>query len=171
MYDVHYAVVLAYARRRVDEATARDVTAEVFLVAWRRLHELPEHLVPWLLRTAHLQLANHTRTEARGARLTARLSGQPGLPTPDHAGAVAADHDIARLLDQLPAGERELLVLTVWDGLEPTDAARVLGCTAVAARARLHRARRRLRALLEQEAGAEGPRGLRSSNQDQEVTS
>ncbi|HEY3552305.1 MAG TPA: sigma factor-like helix-turn-helix DNA-binding protein, partial [Solirubrobacterales bacterium] len=46
--------------------------------------------------------------------------------------------------------DRELLMLVGWEELTPAQAARVLGVTPLAARSRLHRARRRLRARLEE---------------------
>ncbi len=51
-------------------------------------------------------------------------------------------------LARLPESEREALELTVWDGLDGRQAAQVAGCTAVTMRVRLHRARRRLTAVL-----------------------
>lgn len=51
--------------------------------------------------------------------------------------------------------ERELLLLVTWDELSPSEAAKVLGLSQIATRSRLHRARRRLRGLLEgHESGA-----------------
>ena len=44
--------------------------------------------------------------------------------------------------------DRELLALQGWEGLSAGEIATVLGCTGNAARIRLHRARRRLRAAL-----------------------
>jgi DNA-directed RNA polymerase specialized sigma24 family protein len=44
--------------------------------------------------------------------------------------------------------KREAILLIAWEGLEPTAAARVVGCSAAAFRVRLHRARRRLAAGL-----------------------
>jgi hypothetical protein len=40
--------VHAYAMRRASPAAADDVVNETFLVAWRRLDEVPEHALPWL---------------------------------------------------------------------------------------------------------------------------
>jgi RNA polymerase sigma-70 factor (ECF subfamily) len=40
-------------------------------------------------------------------------------------------------------------MLTAWEELSSTDAAKVLGCSATAYRIRLHRARKRLRERLE----------------------
>lgn len=49
LYEESYWPVLRYAVRRVaDEEVARDVTAEVFAIAWRRVGELPERPLPWL---------------------------------------------------------------------------------------------------------------------------
>jgi RNA polymerase sigma-70 factor (ECF subfamily) len=44
--------------------------------------------------------------------------------------------------------DREVLLLTVWEGLEPRDAAQVLGVSSAAVRTRLSRARARLRELV-----------------------
>ena len=49
----------------------------------------------------------------------------------------------------LSDGDRELLLLVSWEELSPGEAAKVLEVSSLAARSRLHRARRRLRALLE----------------------
>lgn len=48
----------------------------------------------------------------------------------------------------LEEDDQELLRLVAWDGLTPAQAAQVLGCSPVAARSRLHRARNRLAAVL-----------------------
>jgi RNA polymerase sigma-70 factor, ECF subfamily len=46
------------------------------------------------------------------------------------------------------ADDRELLLLIAWEGLEPSQTARVLGCSRNAPAVRLHRARKRLAAAL-----------------------
>ncbi len=57
-------------------------------------------------------------------------------------------------MGELGDEDRELLLLVSWEELSPGEAARVLGISSLAARSRLHRARRRLRALLEQREAA-----------------
>ena len=52
------------------------------------------------------------------------------------------------MLDALGDEDQEILKLVAWDGLTPSQAAVALGISAVAARTRLHRARRRLASLL-----------------------
>jgi RNA polymerase sigma-70 factor (ECF subfamily) len=48
--------------------------------------------------------------------------------------------------------DRELLMLVAMEELSPSEAARVLGVSTMAARTRLHRARRRLRARLSEQS-------------------
>ena len=50
-------------------------------------------------------------------------------------------------------GDRELLMLVGMEGLSPSEAAQVLGISMVTTRTRLHRARRRLRARLQDQEG------------------
>lgn len=68
LFDRTHAPLLAYAVRRVaDPADAADVVAETFLVAWRRLDDVPagEAARPWLYGVARRVLANHYRGERR----------------------------------------------------------------------------------------------------------
>ena len=41
--------VLSYARRHVGIDDAPDVVSETFVVAWRRLGQVPEPALPWLI--------------------------------------------------------------------------------------------------------------------------
>jgi RNA polymerase sigma-70 factor (ECF subfamily) len=141
LFAEHARAVRAYALRRADPATADDVVSEVFVVACRRLSDVPADALPWLLACARRVLANQRRGQRRqralGERLAATRESEPrGPDSPD--GALAAA--LARLSD----ADREVLMLIAWDGLEPARAARVLGCSRGALAVRLHRARRRL---------------------------
>ena len=162
LYREHGRAVLGYALRRVDDSEdAADVVAETFLVAWRRLGEVPigeaERL--WLYATARLVLANLHRSERRRTRLGQRLSEtlRDELTTSPAPSGEAAE--VLRAMRGLAEDDRELLLLIAWEELSPGEAARVLGISALAARSRLHRARRRLRRLLEDAdgAGSAGP--------------
>jgi DNA-directed RNA polymerase specialized sigma24 family protein len=65
LYDADYAAVWAYAWRR-DPGSADDVVAETFLVAWRRLEDIPTRKeLPWLLGVARNAMANIRRGERR----------------------------------------------------------------------------------------------------------
>jgi RNA polymerase sigma factor (sigma-70 family) len=156
LYTATWRDILGYALRRIrDEAGAADVAAEVFAVAWRRRTEIPppprDRL--WLFGVARLTVANHRRGETRRARLATVLREQIAELVPDPAAAVLARQDAAVVLDglrQLDPVDRELLTLVAWEQLSPTEAAVVVGINASTARVRLHRARNRLRRLLDE---------------------
>jgi RNA polymerase sigma-70 factor (ECF subfamily) len=155
LYRDHARGILGYALRRcADPEDAADVVAETFLVAWRRLPEVPhgEEGRLWLYGTARLVLANQRRGEQRRNRLVEHLRAELRRQLPGEA--TEGPPRILEALAALEEADRELLMLVGWEELSPAQAAQVLGVTALAARSRLHRARRRLRArLAEVEAG------------------
>jgi RNA polymerase sigma-70 factor (ECF subfamily) len=145
LFRTHYGRVLAYARRRTSVAVADDVVAETFLIAWRKLEAVPRAELPWLLAVARRVLANERRRDATQERVARRVAGEPST---DSGSEGIADKELSVAFSQLGERDRELLMLLAWDGLSVAEAARVLGCSDVAARVRLHRARRRLERLL-----------------------
>jgi RNA polymerase sigma-70 factor (ECF subfamily) len=155
LYRENARQILGYALRRCpDPEDAADAVAETFLAAWRRLAEVPlgEEGRLWLFGTARLVVANQRRGERRRNRLTEHLHEELRHQLPVEA--AAAPTGILEALKALDEPDRELLMLVGWEDLTPAQAAQVLGITALAARSRLHRARRRLRArLIEGESG------------------
>ena len=148
MFRRHYPRVLAFVARRTDQARAHDVVAETFATAWRHFRRLPEEPLPWLYRVARNSLANEERAARRQTRLAERIAGRRVEPSPDHAASVIADAGLRAALGRLSPGDREALLLIGWEGLDSATAAQVLGCSAVAFKVRLHRARKRLAHLL-----------------------
>lgn len=144
LYRRHVAAIAAYALRRVSREAAEDVVAETFLVAWRRLEEVPEPALPWLFGVARGTLANHHRSSRRREALAERLRVELGEVT-----VAPVEKRLLEGLLTLSIDDRELLLLTSWEGLSAGEAAEVLGCSAVACRIRLHRARKRLAAALD----------------------
>lgn len=186
LYEEHYAHVLRYLRRDLAEESARDLTAETFLTAWRKLPEPPDHPVAWLLTVARHLRANAQRAEARDLRLTQALAHQapraarfspsprsrrpPGHSTGQHGDAVLYDDQgiggfVSVALDQLNPADRDVLLLVASSDLDNRGLALVLGCTTGAARVRLHRARRRLLRLLDHHRTTE-PAGPAASLRD-----
>jgi RNA polymerase sigma factor (sigma-70 family) len=154
LYRDHEREILRYALRRSDgPEDAAEVVTETFLVAWRRLGDVPlgDEARLWLYATARRVLANQRRGVKRRTRLAERLRDElrrqipVQLPT-ERRGVIEA-------LAEMRDGDRELLMLVGMEGLTPSQAARVLGISSVTARTRLHRARRRLRARLLDQAG------------------
>jgi len=155
LYSEHGREILGYALRRCSEPEdAADVVAETFLTAWRRLADVPlgGEARLWLFGTARLVIANQRRGERRRGRLTEQLRAELRRQLP--AEAPADPSGILEALSALEESDRELLMLVGWEELTPAQAAQVLGITALAARSRLHRARRRLRARLAEAEGS-----------------
>jgi RNA polymerase sigma factor (sigma-70 family) len=151
LYAAHFDAVLGFALRRVDRPEdAADVTAETFLVAWRRLAHVPTGLEtrPWLYGVARRVLANHRRGDRRRTALGARLRRDLATSVPDASGHVVQRADVTAAMERLSARDQEVLQLHLWEGLEPREIAEVLGLTTVVVRPRLSRARARLRELL-----------------------
>lgn len=143
--------VLAYALRRADPATAEEVVSETFVIAWRRLHELPDPPLPWLLGTARRVLANLRRGERRRVALVDRLRRERPVAT---TGAPDAHGHALAALAALNERDREALLLHAWEGLDHEGAATVLGCSAATFAVRLHRARGRFASALAELDGA-----------------
>jgi RNA polymerase sigma-70 factor (ECF subfamily) len=137
--------VYGYAARRTSPQEAQDVVAETFLVAWRRIDDIPEDALPWLFGVARRVLANARRGSDRrtslGARL--RLEARPSAQN-DPADEVTSKDSVVSALRRLSPVEHEALTLVAWEGLDVTRAARAAGCTKATFSVRLHRARRRL---------------------------
>ncbi len=157
LYREHGRAVLAYALRRVeDREDAADVVAETYLVAWRRLGEVPpgESARLWLYGVARNVIANLQRSERRRTRLGRRLAETLRTELTTRPAPEGEAAELLRAMAGLGEEDRELLLLVSWEGLAPGDAAKVLGISALAARSRLHRARRRLRGLIEDDGSA-----------------
>lgn len=156
MYRENYSAVLRYALRRADFATASDVVAETFVVAWRRFDDVPPHAIPWLLGVARKTLANKRRADARQAATSAQLRRSSPDTAYDPGEYDRSDRVVLAAVNRLPRREREAITLLAWDQLTSAEAAKAAGCTPVAFRVRLHRARKRLRrelAIAEESSG------------------
>lgn len=154
LFREHHEAVLAYVRRRTSAASVDDIVAQTFLIAWRRLDQIPAgNPLPWLFRVAHNVIA----TEHRGAgrrhalqeRLLGRLSDANGRGSQRPHSFDEQDGPVAVALARLAEKDREAITLIAWEGLRPSEAAAVLGDSPGAFRVRLHRARGRLKRTLE----------------------
>ena len=147
-FAAHREAVLGYLLRRTAERQdAADLLADTFLVAWRRLDDVPpgDQTRPWLYGVARRALANHRRGEGRRHALANRLRHElhqpPGPQLTDPTPAAIA-------FRRLPEQDRELLSLVAWEELDTAQIATALGITRNAVRIRLHRARKRFAKLL-----------------------
>jgi RNA polymerase sigma factor (sigma-70 family) len=144
MFRQNYPAVRGYALRRTSPEAAQDAVSETFLVAWRRLDDVPEDALPWLYGVARRVLANQRRSSGRAAALEQRLAGAEPALLGDPAERVGEAEVVRAALARLPERDREALMLVAWHGLSGVRAARAAGCTRAAFAVRLHRARKRL---------------------------
>ncbi len=148
IYSEHGHAVHRYALRRTERSAADDIVAEVFLIAWRRLEDVPADPRGWLLAVARRVASNAQRSSDRRAALRKRLEGA-SAPAAGETRKVGSARAIEALLS-LAEADREALTLIAWDGLSHREAAQVLGVKASTFGVRLHRARRRLKRALAQ---------------------
>lgn len=147
LYREHEAAVLAYALRRASPEEAADAAAETFVVAWRRLSEVPDdEVLPWLYAIARRTLSTQRRSNRRQDAIAARVALEQRDQVASGPDSVAPL--VLRALAALREEEREVLMLAAWEELSSREAAAVLSCSPTAYRIRLHRARLRLRRAL-----------------------
>ena len=75
-YESYYRSVYAYCFRRTAADKVDDAVADVFLVAWRRIGELPEgdQTLPWLYGVAYRVLGHQWRRVSRQRKLDRKLA-------------------------------------------------------------------------------------------------
>lgn len=147
IYDSASDRLFAYALRRTDQERALEVVSEVWLVAWRRLPEIPDNSLPWLIGVARKVLANQWRAEERRQSLVERLKHELHCLEPQQFQVSDSDHLVSRTLAYMSPNDKEALCLVAWEGMSPRDAAASMGCSTSVFSVRLHRARRRFIAL------------------------
>lgn len=159
LYEANFRPVQAYAVNRLGRPDdVADVVAEVFMVAWRRLADVPPPPGDrfWLYGTARRVISRRQRSAGRWQNLLGRLAAEqrprveagPGTDDPAQERLLAA-------IRELKPAYREALLLVHWEQLTHAEAAEVLGCSVNAVGIRVHRAKERLRALLGAEGGPE----------------
>ncbi len=152
----HFDAVTGYALRRASPADAADVVAETMLIAWRRIDEVPAEPAtrPWLLGVARRVLANRRRSDQRQSKLSERLARDlevlRATVAPDPAEGTVEQVRLQAALSRLTADDRELILMSAWEGLSSSELALAFDIAPATARTRLHRARLRLRSEMNQ---------------------
>lgn len=150
LYDRYVRQVYRFFLRRVEEeSAAQDCTADTFLVAWRRLNDVPkgDRALPWLYAVAWRVLANHNRSNVRSRRLFLRLGWLRRETSATPEGIVLRrdeDREVIAALHRLRPEDQELLRLSVWEELPNAQIGELLGCSAHTVAQRRYRATQRL---------------------------
>jgi RNA polymerase sigma factor (sigma-70 family) len=156
----------AYVERRCPELTD-DVMQEVGVVAWRRLSEMPRgHERAWLFGVTRMTLlAERRKAAARHVEFVDDAAAFNAVAAPTgFSSSLAAP--VAQALARISERDRDLLLLTAWEGLSTAEAAEALAIRPTAARMGLVRARRRLASALDElDPGWQGMRVSPRSNQ------
>jgi RNA polymerase sigma-70 factor (ECF subfamily) len=156
LYRVHAGRLYSLAFRMLGNAAdAEDLLQDIFLSAHRKLESYrgDAALGTWLYRLAMNQILDYVRSRAaRAGQLTDGLDDATVLA--DALGHRLADRaidriDLERALGELPEGCRAAFVLHDVDGLEHKEIAQVLGIAEGTSKSQVHKARLRLRGLLQ----------------------
>ncbi|GAA0997327.1 RNA polymerase sigma factor [Subtercola frigoramans] len=161
LFDLHHDRVFRHALRLTASVhDAEDVTAVVFLEAWRRRDSMrvtDGSIIPWLLVTTNFVFRNFSRSSRR---YRVALEHLP-LPqdTPDDADAIDERLDLdarraalRQALAQLPRRDQDVITLCLLEELSTAEAAAALGIAQGTVKSRLSRARARLTALVHEPA-------------------
>jgi RNA polymerase sigma-70 factor (ECF subfamily) len=160
LYRLHSPRVYALCLRMVgDVADAEDLTQEAFLLLFRKihtfrgesafstwLHRLVVNLVLMRIRRKPLP-AISIEGPADPGKDSGTLSIDPGAPDLLMEGTLDRIN-LARCIEQLPAGCRTSFVLHDVQGYKHSEIAAILGCSVGSSKSQLHKARARLRELL-----------------------
>jgi len=141
-----------------DRGEVEDVAQEAFLKAYEALSgfRAGAPFGPWIAqiatRTCYDRLrARQRRSEVAWEDLTvSEQSAARSFAAGRSASDASASRDLAeRALETLPPKDRQVLVLADALGHTGAEVGRMMGCTALAVRLRLHRARRTMRKAAE----------------------
>ena len=164
-YRRHVDRVIGFAARRVtDPADAADLVAATFvtvLTAARSYDPGRGEPGAWLLGIAARLIVNTRRRKARESAALARIAGRRLIGPSDierleeRIDAARSSQAVIAALERLRPRAREALLLVSEAGLQPAEAARVLGISPAAFRMRLSAARRALDKAVAAETAAD----------------
>jgi RNA polymerase sigma-70 factor (ECF subfamily) len=154
LYRRYHRPILAYCLRRTSRDKAHEAMNETFTVAWRRAADLPpgDQALPWLYGVARNVLAHQHRSATRFTRLVAKTASiaRPHPPQPDAIVVQRQEYDaVIQAVDRLSRDDREMLLLSAWEGLTHAEIAENTGYSLAAVDKRLARAKKRLKRQFE----------------------
>jgi len=136
-----------------DRAAAEDLTQEVFIAAFAKLssHDAMRcRFSTWLLTIARNRSINYLRKQKR-KRKKLHINHRPN-PDPAQAMRKAEFYQqLDRALNELPQRQKRAFVLAEFQQLSYEDIAQIECISIGTVRSRLHRAKKKLRSLMENE--------------------
>ncbi|HEU4422395.1 MAG TPA: RNA polymerase sigma factor [Pilimelia sp.] len=161
LYDRYATVLYGYACLRVGRVQAEDVVADTFLAAFAQRHRYDlarASARPWLFGILTNKIAERRRAETTHYRAYARAWQSPVLEgiadrVADQVTAQARRGQLSAALSRLNPADRHVLLLVAWAQLSYDEVAQALGIPPGTVASRLNRARRKVRAALDNENG------------------
>ncbi|MEO9383071.1 sigma-70 family RNA polymerase sigma factor [Chromobacterium phragmitis] len=137
-----------------NAALADDLVQDTLESAWRgwRQWRPDTDIRPWLFGIMHNRHVDHVRRSRPASELSDEEWAELAVP-PAHERTLRL-RDLDRAIAQLPAEQREVLLLAVVEEMRYQDIAKVLGLAMGTVMSRLHRGRERLRQLMVEYGGA-----------------
>ena len=155
VYREHVNRVFSLCARMVsDRARAEELTQDVFVRAWEKLHLFrgESSFGTWLHRLTVNVVLNARKVEGRQRSRYEESDDDAGMDSlPGVVGMPLAPGDLLDLeeaITRLPPGARRVFVLHDVEGYKHEEIADMLGVTSGATKAQLHRARLLLREAL-----------------------
>lgn len=156
MFNSYSHLVRAFIWRRsngldVGISSPDDIEADVWSIAWGRRDAAPidpDLELPWLFQISRHVLANHIRKSDTRRRIANTLN-QDEITALASDALVLHNEEIREVFALLNKSEREVMAMTVWEGLKPNQIAVVLGLTSNAVSIRLNKARKKISEYLE----------------------
>lgn len=161
LYSTHYRRVYSICLRMTGSvAEAEDLTQEVFIQLHRKLGSFRGEaaFTTWLHRLTVNQVLMHFRKRSVRSELTTDDGEMPDSVDPEtvnpEAMPIVDRIGLEIAISQLPPGYRAVFVLHDVEGYEHEEIAKILGCSAGTSKSQLHKARLKLRRLLQQRSKA-----------------
>ncbi|WP_027342470.1 RNA polymerase sigma factor [Hamadaea tsunoensis] len=156
LYDRYAGDIHRYIAGRLGWEPAGDLTADVFLVAFRKrasFHPERGEIKPWLYGIATKVVSRHRRTEGRRLKALSQVNAEYAADGHEdqataRVAAQLAGPQLARAIKGLARADRDVLFLTALGGLSYQEVAEALGVPVGTVGSRLNRAKRELRRVL-----------------------
>ena len=156
VYDAHGSLVYSICRRSLDTESAKDVTQEVFLSAWKGRDQFDPArgaLGAWLVGITKRRIIDHLRSERRHTDRRADEEAAPPTVDAAHADRIADRMLLADGLRQLPPSTRRLVEMAFIEGLTHDEIAERTGTPLGTVKSSIRRGLLRVKAHLESTHG------------------
>lgn len=159
IYNRHHRRVYSLCLRMLQNTSeAEDLTQEVFIQLYRKIGSFrgDSAFTTWLHRMTVNQVLMHFRKRTVKFEKTTEEGETPVqiVPGTENQGKMPIVDKIAleNAIAQLPQGYKNVFVLHDVEGYEHEEVARILGCSVGTSKSQLHKARLKMRKLLQKKS-------------------